>query len=146
MKITASIATAALLTTALNVACAGQAGGQAFADSTGGSSQIRGELAATPAGIVPVLSASNSTGRDAAAQSTTRSADSTGGSSAARAEFLLDHAHADAGHLARNTYQPYLDSTGGTSLASAERALDEDAATAGSRRDVAIAPTTRAAR
>ena len=151
MNITASISTAALRAAASrNVAFAEDVGGLAFADSTGGSSQIHGELATTAAGIEPLASSSNPTRGRASAQRVTSYADSTGGSSAARAEYLLDHARPGAppGTQAstRNRYQPSLDSTGGTSLASSERALEEGPAASAHRTDVASASTPPSSR
>ena len=150
MNITASISTAALLAVALNVAFAEDGGGQQFADSTGGSSQVHGELATTAAGIEPLASSSHPMRGRASAQPVTSYADSTGGSSAARAEYLLDHARPVAlpGTQAstRNRYQPYLDSTGGTSLASSERALEEVPAASARRTDVASASATPTSR
>ena len=132
MNTLASIAAAALLAASLNVAFADDLGAQPFADSTGGSSQARGELAtdaASGASRVPSHRAVRSY-----ASGETTPADSTGDSSATRAEYLLDHAQALAlpgvAASTRNHYQPFLDSTGGNSLAASERALDaEDAAT-----------------
>ncbi len=150
MNIAASLSTAALLAASLNVAFAGDAGGQAFADSTGGSSQSHGELATTAAGIEPLASSSNPTRDWTSARSVGSYADSTGGSSAARAEYLLEHARPIAlpGTQAstRNRYQPSLDSTGGTSLASAERALEEGPAASANRTDVASASATPTSR
>jgi hypothetical protein len=150
MNIATSITTAALLAAALNVASAESVGGQPFADSTGGSSQVHGELATTAAGIVPLASSSHPTRRVASAMAVEAYSDSTGGSSAARAEYLLDHAQAVAPSgtqaSARNRYQPYLDSTGGTSLASSERALEAEDAASAHRTDVAIAPAARTSR
>ena len=146
MNIATSITTAALLAAALNVASAQSVGGQPFADSTGGSSQVHGELATTTAGIVPLASSSHPTRRVASAMAVEAYSDSTGGSSAARAEYLLDHAQAGTQASASNRYQPYLDSTGGTSLASSERALEAEDAASARRTDVAIAPAARTSR
>ena len=131
MNTLASIATAALLAAGLNVAFADDLGAQPFADSTGGSSQVRGELLASGASHVP----SNGAARSCApGEAATAPADSTGDSSATRAECLLDHARSVAlpgvSESTRNHYQPFLDSTGGNSQASSERALDAEAATA----------------
>ena len=133
MNTTLSITASALLAAALSAACVGEASAQAFADSTGGSSQIHGELATTPAGIVPLASSSHPTrtslGVEPSGDETLQHyADSTGGSSAARAAFLLAHAQvrpASADQvLARGRFQPYVDSTGGSSAASAERVFE----------------------
>jgi len=150
MNIPASIATAALLAVASHMAFAENAGAQPFADSTGGSSQIHGELAATAAGITPLTSSSEPADRDASVQAAPFYDDSTGGSSAARAEYLLDHARPIVLSAMQGTaggrYQPYVDSTGGTSLASSERALEAESAAPGHRTAVAIAPTAHPSR
>ena len=147
MNITASIAAAALLTSAMNMAAAGELRTQPFTDSTGGSSQARGELVTNSAS-----GASRAPGRvalrpDTSSEVATSRADSTGESSAARAEYLLDHAQASTlpglAASSRNHYQPFLDSTGGNSHASAERALEAEAASEGDRTAVAIAPALR---
>ncbi len=128
-----SIAVSALVAAALNAACVDAASAQPFADSTGGSSQIHGELAPTPAGIVPAASSNHPARTSPRAEASGRSSfqrysDSTGGSSAARAAFLLDHAQshlASADQLpARGRFQPYADSTGGSSMAGAERVFE----------------------
>ena len=133
MNTTLSITACALLAAVLSAAWVDDASAQAFADSTGGSSQSHGELVPTPAGIVPDRSSNHPSRTSLAAGSSGKSmfqryADSTGGNSAARAAFILDHAQihpAFADQLAaRGRFQPYLDSTGGSSVASAERALD----------------------
>jgi hypothetical protein len=133
MNATLSITASALVAAALNAAWVDDAGAQAFADSTGGSSQIHGELATTAAGIVPLASSSHPTrtslGVEASdAKTFQRYADSTGGSSAARAAFDLDHAQtrlASADQVAAHgRFQPTLDSTGGGSAASAERVFE----------------------
>jgi len=147
MNITASIAAAALLTSAMNMAAAGELRTQPFTDSTGGSSQARGELVTNSAS-----GASRASGRvalrpDTSGEVATPGADSTGESSAARAEYLLDHAQASKlpglAASSRNHYQPFLDSTGGNSHASSERALEAEAASEGDRTAVAIAPALR---
>ena len=141
MNTLASIAAAALLAASLNVAFADDLGAQPFADSTGGSSQARGELAtdaASGASRVPSGRAVRSYAADETAP-----ADSTGDSSATRAEYLLDHAQALAlpgvAASTRNRYQPFLDSTGGNSHAASERALDAEDAAANHRLAVAAA-------
>lgn len=147
MNTTLSITVSALLAAALNAAWVGAAGAQTFADSTGGSSQAHGELAPTPAGIVPAASPSyptrTSPGVEPSGESTFQQyADSTGGTSAARAALVLDDAQirsASADQLsAPGRYQPYLDSTGGSSVASAERVF-ETAADAAPARGVGVA-------
>lgn len=128
MNTLASIATAALLAAGLNVAFADDLGAQPFVDSTGGSSQARGELVKDTA-HAPSHHAARSC---APGETAVAPADSTGDSSATRAECLLDHARATAlpgvATSTRNRYQPFLDSTGGNSQASSERALDAEAA------------------
>ena len=131
MNTLASIATAALLAASLNVAFADDLGAQPFADSTGGSSQARGELATDAASGASRVPSHRAVRSYASGEATP--ADSTGDSSATRAEYLLDHAQALAlpgvAASTRNLYQPFLDSTGGNSQAASERALDaEDAA------------------
>jgi hypothetical protein len=125
------------------------ASAQSFADSTGGSSQIHGELVTTPSGIVPEASppAPTRVSQDAGPAVASRFqayADSTGGSSAARARDLLDHAQIQTASAdrfaARARFQPYLDSTGGSSMASAERVFEE-AGDAGPARGVGVAAT-----
>jgi len=151
MNITASIAAAALLTSAMHMASAGEPRAQPFADSTGGSSQARGELVAD---IVRSASQEASTGdrlrHDASGETAAVHADSTGESSAARAHYLLDHAQASAlpgvAVSSRNRYQPFLDSTGGNSHASSERALHAEDASEGHRTAVAIASALRTSR
>ena len=131
MNTLASIAAAALLAASLNVAFADDLGAQPFADSTGGSSQARGELATDAAS--GALRAPSERAARSYASGEAAPADSTGDSSATRAEYLLDHAQALAlpgvAASTRNRYQPFLGSTGGNSHAASERALDaEDAA------------------
>jgi hypothetical protein len=92
------------------------------ADSTGAISQSRGELLDTPSGIsASVLTPSTLVNPPEAGVFAERY--STGGSSAARAAFLLDHAHVVTTWTARERdvgrFQPYLDSTGGRSMARA---------------------------
>jgi hypothetical protein len=137
-----SITASALLAVALNAACVGEASAQAFADSTGGSSQIHGELVTTPAGIVPLASSSHPTRTSLGVEPSgdemlQHYADSTGGSSAAHAAFLLEHAqvHPESADqvLARARFQPYVDSTGGSSAASAERVFEAAADVAPAR-------------
>ena len=146
MNFVASIAAVALLASAVNMADAGELRAQHFADSTGGSSQARGELVTNSVtSASPASTMGGRHGDDAPAR-----ADSTGESSAARAGYLLDHAQASTlpgvAPSSRNHYQPFLDSTGGNSSASSERALEAEAAPAGHRTDVAIAPALRANR
>jgi hypothetical protein len=147
MNIIPSIATAALLTATLNLAFAGEPGAQPFADSTGGSSQARGELVTTGAGGASRASSSGALRPDTSGETANVHADSTGESSAARAEYLLDHAQAlllpGVPVSTRNHYQPYLDSTGGNSHASSERALEAQAASSSDRMSLAIAPFAR---
>ena len=130
MNTLASIATAALLAASLNVAFADDLGAQPFADSTGGSSQARGELATDAANGASRAPSDRAVRSRASDETATAPADSTGDSSATRAEYLLDHAQALAlpgvAASTRNHYQPFLDSTGGNSHASSERALDAE--------------------
>ena len=104
MNTTLSIAVSALVAGVLNAACVGEASAQPFADSTGGSSQIHGELVPTPAGIVPVASSSHSARTSLRTESSVES-----------------------------TFQRYADSTGGSSVASAERGLEAAGDTAPAR-------------
>lgn len=142
MNTLASIATAALLAASLNVAFADDLGAQPFADSTGGSSQARGELAMDAANGASRAPSGRAVRPYAADE--TAPADSTGDSSATRAEYLLDHAQALAlpgiAASTRNRYQPFLDSTGGNSHAASERALDAEDAAANHRLAIAAAP------
>ena len=133
MNRTIFVAVSALLAASLNVAWIDEASAQAFADSTGGSSQSHGELVTTPANIVPAASsqALKRTAPDIepSGESAFQAyADSTGGSSAARVEFLIDHAKVSSGAAnqlsERGRFQPFQDSTGGSSMASAERVFD----------------------
>ena len=146
MNLVASIAAAALLASAVDMADASALRAAPFADSTGGSSQVRGELvtnSAKSAARVPVIG-----GRRA--DTATAHAGSTGESSAARAEYLLDHAQSSllpgVATSSRDRYQPFLDSTGGNSSASSERALETEDAAADPRTAVATAPALRANR
>ena len=146
MNRVASVAAAALLASAVNMADASALLAASFADSTGGSSQIRGELvtnSATSASRVPAIG-------DRRADTATAHAGSTGESSAARAEYLLDHAQSSelpgVATASRDRYQPFLDSTGGNSSASSERALEAEDAAAARRTAVATAPALRANR
>ncbi len=119
-----SIRALALLATALNAVVL-DANAQPFADSVGASSQTRGELATTPAGIVPrIASADAHAGLSAVAMlgdmPHPRHADSTGGDSAERAALLLEHARDGSTAVSqlggRDMFQPYPDSTGGSSI------------------------------
>ncbi len=143
MNTLASIAAAALLAASLNVAFADDPGAQPFADSTGGSSQARGELATDAANGAARAPSSRAVRPYSADETATAPADSTGDSSATRAEYLLDHAQALAlpgvATSNRNRYQPFLDSTGGNSHAASERALDAEDAAANHRLAVAAA-------
>ncbi len=147
MNTLASIATAALLAASLNVAFADDLGAQPFADSTGGSSQARGELATDTTSDASRAPSGRAARSYASGETATAPADSTGDSSATRAEYLLDHAQALAlpgvAGSTRNHYQPFLDSTGGNSHAASERALDAEDAAANHRLAIAAAPAVR---
>ncbi len=147
MNLAASIAAVALLASAINVADAEELRAPPFADSTGGSSRIRGELLTNSATSASLASAGGRLREDAAWEIATDHADSTGESSAARAQYLLDHAQAlklaGVAASSRDHYQPFLDSTGGNSQASSERALEAEDVSAGRHTAVAIAPADR---
>ena len=88
MNFTKSIPVLALLATTLNAVML-DANAQPFADSAGASSQRRGELVSTPAGIVPAAASADATSDSATVAALGEiarpvRADSTGGSSVTR--------------------------------------------------------------